>query len=157
MVSRAQSLLPEQFGPLQGVRIISTGTFVAEPFAAALAAQMGAEVIHIERPGQGDSWRSLGRKISGNNGASVNSGWVAERRNTFHITLDTEALKAKTCSWVWFLRLTFGWRVLKQVPMTVGAWMMKRSSGPTPESLSLMCPATVRMEILTTWAGRLST
>jgi len=95
MVSRAQSLVPEQFGPLQGVRIISTGTFVAEPFAAALAAQMGAEVIHIERPGQGDSWRSVGRKISGNNGASVNSGWVAERRNTFHITLDMGAVEGK--------------------------------------------------------------
>ena len=98
MESRAQSLVPEQFGPLQGVRIISSGTYIAEPFAAALAAQMGAEVIQIERPGQGDSWRSIGRKISGNNGATVNSGWDAERRNTFHITLDMGTVEGKTCS-----------------------------------------------------------
>ena len=49
MESRPESLLPEQFGPLQGVRIFSTGTLVAQPFAAALAAEMGAEVIQIER------------------------------------------------------------------------------------------------------------
>ncbi len=45
MPARVDSLLPEQFGPLQGVRILSTGTIVAQPFAAALAAEMGAEVI----------------------------------------------------------------------------------------------------------------
>ena len=61
---------------LQGVRIISSGPYIAEPFAAALAAQMGAEVIQIERPEEGDIWRSIGRKITGNNGSSVNSAWV---------------------------------------------------------------------------------
>ena len=66
----------KQFGPLQGVSIISSGTYIAEPFAAALASQMGAEVIQIERPGEGDIWRSIGRKITGNNGSSVNSAWV---------------------------------------------------------------------------------
>ena len=50
MPLRLDSLLPEQFGPLQGVRVLSTGTIVAQPFAAALAAEMGAEVIQIERP-----------------------------------------------------------------------------------------------------------
>ncbi len=39
MSPRAESLLPEQFGPLQGVRILSTGTIVAQPFAATLAAE----------------------------------------------------------------------------------------------------------------------
>ena len=32
------SLLSEQFGPLQGVRILSTGSLIAQPYAAALAA-----------------------------------------------------------------------------------------------------------------------
>ena len=49
MESRAPFLIPEQFGPLQGVRILSSETLIAQPFAAALAAQMGAEVIKIER------------------------------------------------------------------------------------------------------------
>ena len=36
------NLVPEQFGALQGVRILSTGTIVAEPVAAGMAADMGA-------------------------------------------------------------------------------------------------------------------
>ena len=54
MAPKAESLLTEQFGPLQGMRILSTGTVVAQPFAAALAAEMGAEVIQIEKPRIGD-------------------------------------------------------------------------------------------------------
>ena len=54
-MTRPTSLLPEQFGSLQGVRLVSTGSLVAQPFAAALAAEMGAEVIQIERPGEGDA------------------------------------------------------------------------------------------------------
>jgi hypothetical protein len=44
------SLVPEGFGPLEGVRILSTGTLVAEPYAAHLAGAFGAEVIQIEHP-----------------------------------------------------------------------------------------------------------
>ena len=47
MDTRRPSLVPEQFGPLQGVRILSPGTIVAQPFAASPAADMGAEVIHV--------------------------------------------------------------------------------------------------------------
>ena len=47
------NLVPERFGPLQGVRIISSGTLIAQPWAAELASEMGAEVIQIERPGAG--------------------------------------------------------------------------------------------------------
>ncbi len=95
MESRADSLVPKKFGPLQGVRIISSGTFIAEPFAAALAAQMGAEVIHIERPREGDTWRAGGRRVSGDNGATVGSAWVQERRNAFNITLDLGSTEGK--------------------------------------------------------------
>jgi L-carnitine CoA-transferase len=49
-------LLPESFGPLQGVRVISSGVFIAQPFAAGLIAEMGAEVIHVERPKVGDGY-----------------------------------------------------------------------------------------------------
>ena len=49
-----ENLVTENFGPLQGVKIVSTGTLIAQPFAAELAAEMGAEVIQIERPGIGD-------------------------------------------------------------------------------------------------------
>jgi len=43
-------LIPK-FGPLQGIRVVSSGIVIAQPFAATKMAQFGAEVIHIERPG----------------------------------------------------------------------------------------------------------
>jgi len=83
-------LIPEPFGPLQGVRIVSTGTLIAQPFAAELAAEMGAEVIQIERPGIGDvGWRTLGIRIPTRDGTSpIATNWVQERRNVFCVTLD---------------------------------------------------------------------
>jgi len=84
------NLVPETFGPLQGVKIVSTGTLIAQPFAAELAAEMGAEVIQIERPGAGDlGWRNIGIKLPGKNGKpAVATTWVQERRNVFCVTLD---------------------------------------------------------------------
>ncbi len=86
----AKSLVPEAFGPLQGVRIVSTGTLIAQPFAGELAAEMGAEVIQVERPGGGDAgWRTLGIKLPARDGsAPVATNWVQERRNVLCVTLD---------------------------------------------------------------------
>ena len=90
------SLIPNPFGPLQGVRILSSGTIIAQPFAAAMAAEMGAEVIQIERPGQGDAvWRNLEFPINGDNGATIAAGWVQNRRNTLHTTLDLSTPNGK--------------------------------------------------------------
>jgi len=66
------NLVGEKFGPLQGVRIVSTGTLIAQPFAAELAAEMGAEVIQIERPVVGDvGWRNIGIRLAAKDGASA--------------------------------------------------------------------------------------
>lgn len=82
-------LVPEAFGPLQGMRILSSGTIIAQPYAAALAAEQGAEVIQIERPGMGDvAWRNLGVKLPTKDGKLIGSSWVQERRNSFYVTLD---------------------------------------------------------------------
>jgi crotonobetainyl-CoA:carnitine CoA-transferase CaiB-like acyl-CoA transferase len=85
-----KSLIPEPFGPLQGVRIVSTGSLIAQPFAAELAAEMGAEVIQVERPGAGDvGWRTLGVQIEGiDGGPGIASSWLQERRNEFCVSLD---------------------------------------------------------------------
>ena len=90
METRPASLLPEQFGPLQGVRIVSSGTLVAQPFAAALAAEMGAEVIQVERTGEGDAaWRHLGMQLPTTDGqGQVATTWIQERRNEWYVTLD---------------------------------------------------------------------
>src|SRR6266550_7803239 len=90
MNTRTPSLLPEPFGPLQGIRILSSGSLIAQPYAAALAAEMGAEVIQVERPGEGDAaWRHLGRQLPTKDGTSkAATTWIQERRNEFYITLD---------------------------------------------------------------------
>ncbi len=90
METRPASLLPEQFGPLQGVRIVSSGTLVAQPFAASLAAEMGAEVIQVERTGEGDvAWRHLGMQLPTTDvQGQVATTWIQERRNEWYVTLD---------------------------------------------------------------------
>ncbi len=46
--------------PLEGLRVLDLGTRVAAPFCAGLLGEQGAEVIKIEKPGQGDPLRGLG-------------------------------------------------------------------------------------------------
>ncbi len=82
------NLVPHKFGPLQDVRIVCCGTNIAQPFAAELAAEMGAEVIHVEPPGRGDPYRASGLNVADDGGKPVGSNWVQERRNMFCITLD---------------------------------------------------------------------
>jgi crotonobetainyl-CoA:carnitine CoA-transferase CaiB-like acyl-CoA transferase len=93
-----ETLVPEQFGPLQGVKILSTGTIIAQPFAAVLAAQMGAEVIQIERPKIGDAvWREVGLRIKTKDAETPapSASWLAERRNEFNLTLDMGTTEGK--------------------------------------------------------------
>ena len=119
MSPRAESLLPEQFGPLQGVRILSTGTIVAQPFAAALAAEMGAEVIQIERPRFGDVTRGTGVVTKVEDGLRFNPLWLQDRRNTFHTTLDFTSREGREM----FLRLIAG----------VDIWMESSKAGTFAE------------------------
>ncbi len=83
-------LVPAPFGPLEGIRILSTGSLIAQPFAAALAAEMGAEVIQVERPGEGDvGWRHLGVELPREDGpGKIGTSWIQERRNSFYVSLD---------------------------------------------------------------------
>ena len=46
------------FGPLEGVRAVGTGVLIAQPYIGTKLAEFGAEVIHVERPGGGDTFRS---------------------------------------------------------------------------------------------------
>ncbi|MCH7737600.1 MAG: CoA transferase [Chloroflexi bacterium] len=96
MASDTTRLLPKQFGPLQGLRILSTGSLIAQPFAAAIAAEMGAEVIQIEPPKGGDAvWRQLEFVMEDADGGSTSAGWVQTRRNSFHTTLDLGSPKGQ--------------------------------------------------------------
>jgi crotonobetainyl-CoA:carnitine CoA-transferase CaiB-like acyl-CoA transferase len=90
------TLVPTNFGPLQGVRVLSTGSVIAQPFAAALAAQWGAEVIQTENPHVEDAWRNIGLSLPAKDGSrTVGTSWVQERRNEFNVTLDMSKPEGK--------------------------------------------------------------
>lgn len=57
-MSERKQIIP-QYGPFAGMRVIDSGSLIAMPYAATLLADFGAEVIHIERPGVGDTLRVL--------------------------------------------------------------------------------------------------
>ncbi len=90
---KAPLLIPEAFGPLQGVRIVSSGILIAQPFAAHMAALWGAEVIHVERPG-GDTYRYSPPFIE-KDGRSVNTWWAQDRRNMLSIVVDLKKKEGK--------------------------------------------------------------
>ncbi|MEM9061080.1 MAG: CoA transferase [Pseudomonadota bacterium] len=51
--------------PLDGIRVIEIGHSIAAPYAALILAELGAEVIKVERPGVGDDARGWGAPVEG--------------------------------------------------------------------------------------------
>jgi len=70
-------------GPLAGVRVLDLGTRIGAPFAATLLGDLGAEVIKIELPGQGDFMRTIGPFVDG-----YSLFWAVEGRSRKSVTLD---------------------------------------------------------------------
>ena len=68
-MKKRTTLVPE-YGPLAGMRIVGTGSLIAMPFAATMMADFGAEVIQIERPGVGDTYRSFPPVVSTEKGSA---------------------------------------------------------------------------------------
>lgn len=71
---------------LSGVKVLELGSLIAGPYASALLAQFGAEVIKIEPPGIGDplrKWRKL------HEGTSL--WWYVQSRNKKSVTLDLKS------------------------------------------------------------------
>jgi crotonobetainyl-CoA:carnitine CoA-transferase CaiB-like acyl-CoA transferase len=55
---KARSDMPRYDGPLRGIKVLELGHIVAGPTASLILAELGAEVIKVERPGSGDQARA---------------------------------------------------------------------------------------------------
>jgi len=72
--------------PLSGIRVVDLTRILASPFCAMLLADMGAEVIKIEPPGEGDPIRRQGVIVEG-----LSWYFAQFNRNKKSITLDLHA------------------------------------------------------------------
>ena len=69
--------------PLHGVRVLELGELLAGPFIGTLLGEFGAEVIKIERPGNGDVLRQFGPIVAGES-----LYWLANSRNKKSVVLN---------------------------------------------------------------------
>ena len=74
----------ESSGALADLRVLELGTLIAGPFCGQLLGDMGAEVIKIEAPGQGDPMRHWGPQTRD----QPSVWWPVIARNKKAITLD---------------------------------------------------------------------
>jgi formyl-CoA transferase len=74
--------------PLRGMRVLELGQFIAGPFAGLMLADMGAEVIKIERPGEGDPFRRFGTGGPDGRFTGYSHNFTAFNRNKRSLTLD---------------------------------------------------------------------
>lgn len=79
-----QQSITFQHGALADLRVLELGTLIAGPFCGQLLGDMGAEVIKIEPPSQGDPMRVWGRQKHG----EPSLWWPVVARNKKSITLD---------------------------------------------------------------------
>ena len=89
-------------GPLQGLKVVDLTEHMAGPFCTMILADMGADVIKVERPGKGDSSRAMG------DGSERNPYFRYINRNKRSVTLDYKQGRGREV----FLRLVDGADVL---------------------------------------------
>ena len=68
---------------LEGVRVLEMGTFITGPAAAMFLADMGADVVKVERPKTGDPFRAF-------KGGLYSPHFQTYNRNKRSVTLDTK-------------------------------------------------------------------
>ena len=81
--------------PLEGIRVLDVTHIVAGPFCSMILADMGAEVIKIERPRTGERARINTPFIEVEDGEQVSARYLGVNRNKKSVTLDLRDPRCK--------------------------------------------------------------
>lgn len=73
---------------LDGVRVLEFGQIAAGPFTGSLLADLGADVVKIERPDEGDGMRSWPPLSAAENGEVFSENFASINRNKRSVTID---------------------------------------------------------------------
>jgi formyl-CoA transferase/CoA:oxalate CoA-transferase len=74
--------------PLAGVRVIDASRVLAGPYLAMMLGDLGADVIKVERPGEGDQTRAWGPPWVGQGEHRTSAYFVSANRNKRSVALD---------------------------------------------------------------------
>jgi alpha-methylacyl-CoA racemase len=74
--------------PLSGIRVLDLTRLLPGPYATLVLADLGAEVIRVEAPGDDDMVRALPPAVTGPGGETVGALYVALNRNKKSVALD---------------------------------------------------------------------
>ncbi|WP_254533254.1 CaiB/BaiF CoA transferase family protein [Natrinema gelatinilyticum] len=79
--------------PLDNIRVLSLGQYMSAPYSTMLLADMGAEVIKVERPGTGDPRRSIPPfpEEAEDEKDAIGGGFMAYNRNKKSVVLDLQS------------------------------------------------------------------
>lgn len=75
-------------GPLSGVRVLDLSRILAGPWASQCLADLGAEVIKIERPKGGDDTRTWGPPFFGEGDEAVSAYFMSANRGKHSVAVD---------------------------------------------------------------------
>eukprot|EP01083_Nonionella_stella_P110125 322058_1 len=75
--------------PLKGIRVLDIGRIMAAPYCSMMLADMGAEVIKVEKPGSGDDTRVWGPPFAGESGETAY--FLCANRNKKSICVDMKS------------------------------------------------------------------
>lgn len=77
--------------PLSGVKVLSFEVQVAGPYCSMMLADQGADVVKVERPGEGDAARYGAPIIEGEGGATQSGYFLRFNRNKRSVTVDLKS------------------------------------------------------------------
>jgi crotonobetainyl-CoA:carnitine CoA-transferase CaiB-like acyl-CoA transferase len=81
--------------PLEGLRVVDLTRVLSGPYCTMQLGDMGAEVIKVERPGEGDDTRAFAPPFQGDQAAY----FLSVNRNKKSVTLDMKSERGKEVLW----------------------------------------------------------